>query len=548
MTYFNLRRRDTLRGVTAALGTASLRGFAVEGNAKAFFTHGVASGDPLDDRVILWTRVLPESGSMERLLGRWQLAADAKFERIVAEGEAVADPQRDNTVKIDAVGLAPDTQYWYRFTFNEVVSPVGRTRTLPSGACEQFSIGVCSCSNYPQGFFNAYRDMAEASIDLVMHLGDYIYEYANDRYSNLVAIEELGRSIQPAHEILSLEDYRQRYALYRTDPDLQAAHAAHPWICVWDDHELANNTWREGAENHNEGEGDFHLRMAIARRVYHEWMPIRTPAQTEQGPIYRSFKVGSLADIIMLDTRLTGRDEQLDYRRDLIGAELTPAQFRERHLDDPTRTMLGADQYSWLSNQLAASKSRGATWQFVGQQVLMGKLIMPAISPEELAQVELPERSREYVGSIARLSAYQLPMNLDAWDGYPACRARVFERLLEDASNPVVVAGDTHNGWAFNLRDKDDAPVGVEVGCPGISSPGIENYFPLPAEQLRAALLASSSELVALESEHRGWALITLTPDVMTSRWRLVSTVLSRDYDVFETEPLTCRVGQRQFA
>ena len=250
----------------------------------------------------------------------------------------------------------------------------------------------------------------------------------------------------------------------------------------------------------------------------------------------------------MLDTRLVGRDEQLDYRRDLIAAELTPAQFRERHLDDPTRTMIGTDQYAWLSNQLAASKGRGATWQFVGQQVLMGKLIMPAISPEDLAQVELPERSREYVGSIARLSAYKLPMNLDAWDGYPACRARVFERLLEDASNPVVVAGDTHNGWAFNLRNGQDVPVGVEVGCPGISSPGMENYFPLPAEQLRAALLASSNELVALESEHRGWALITLTPDVMTSRWRLVSTVLSRDYHVVETEPLECRVGKRQFS
>ena len=548
MTYFNLRRRDTLRGVTAALGVASLRGFAIEADAKAFFTHGVASGDPLDDRVILWTRVLPENIAAERLVGRWQVAADPEFERVVAEGEAVADPQRDNTVKIDAVGLASDTRYWYRFIFNEAVSPVGRTRTLPSESCDQFSIGVCSCSNYPQGFFNAYRDIAEAPIDLVMHLGDYIYEYANDGYSNSVAIEQLGRSIQPAHEILSLEDYRQRYGLYRTDPDLQAAHAAHPWVCVWDDHELANNTWRGGAENHNEGEGDFQLRMAIARRVYHEWMPIRTPAQTEQGPIYRSFKVGSLADIIMLDTRLVGRDEQLDYRRDLIAAELTPAQFRERHLDDPTRTMIGTDQYAWLSNQLAASKGRGATWQFVGQQVLMGKLIMPAISPEDLAQVELPERSREYVGSIARLSAYKLPMNLDAWDGYPACRARVFERLLEDASNPVVVAGDTHNGWAFNLRNGQDVPVGVEVGCPGISSPGMESYFPLPAEQLRAALLASSNELVALESEHRGWALITLTPDVMTSRWRLVSTVLSRDYHVVETEPLECRVGKRQFS
>ncbi len=548
MTTFTVGRRDAIRGVTATFGAASLRGFAIDGEASAYYTHGVASGDPLADRVILWTRVLPSSGLLERLEGRWQVASDDGFERVVAEGSAIADPQRDNTVKIDAVGLTPDRHYWYRFIFSGVISPPGRTRTLPAGRCDRFSIGVCSCSNYPQGYFNAYRDIAEAPIDVVMHLGDYIYEYAVDGYSNPVVVEELGRGLQPTHEILTLEDYRQRYGHYRTDPDLQAAHAAHPWICVWDDHELANNTWKAGAQNHNEGEGDFALRIAIARRVYHEWLPIRTPAQTDQGPIYRSFKVGSLADIIMLDTRLVGRDEQLDYRRDLMATKLSPAQFREARLNDPARTMLGADQYHWFNNQLAASKSRGATWQFVGQQVLMGKLIMPALSQEMLAQVELPEWSRDYIGSMVKLSGYQLPMNLDAWDGYPASRDRVFARLLEDATNPVIVAGDTHNGWAFNLRDPAGVPVGVEVGCPGISSPGIENYFPLPAEQLQALLMASSSELVAMESEHRGWARVTLTPEAMESCWRTVSTILSRDYAVTESNPLICRVGQRQFA
>ena len=193
MTTFTIGRRDAIRGVTATFGAASLRGFAIDGEASAYYTHGVASGDPLADRVILWTRVLPSSGLLERLEGRWQVASDDGFQRVVAEGSAIADPQRDNTVKIDAVGLTPDRHYWYRFIFSGVISPPGRTRTLPAGRCDRFSIGVCSCSNYPQGYFNAYRDIAEAPIDVVMHLGDYIYEYAVDGYSNPVVVEELGR-------------------------------------------------------------------------------------------------------------------------------------------------------------------------------------------------------------------------------------------------------------------------------------------------------------------------------------------------------------------
>jgi len=544
-----LDRRRLMQGLGVSLGAAALRGFRVRAaETPVHFTHGIASGDPLQDRVILWSRVIPGDSSGRPLQGEWQVAEDPSFQRVVARGTAATNASRDFTVKVDATGLDAGRHYWYRFVFEGIPSPVGRTKTLPGDRADAFRVGVCSCSNFPQGYFNAYRDMAGSELDVVMHLGDYIYEYAQRVYANPEAISALGRHVVPDHELLVLEDYRMRYGLYRTDPDLQAAHAAHPWICVWDDHELANNTWKRGAENHNDGEGDFATRIACARKAYHEWMPIRTPAQTDQGPIYRAFKVGQLADIIMLDTRLQGRDQQLDYQRDLFAVRRSPEVFRRELLNDPMRTMLGEDQLGWFANQLAASKDRGASWQLIGQQVLMGKLVIPTVDEQQIASLAMPQRAREYATAMARLSRFSLPMNLDAWDGYPASRERVFRLLQEYASNPVVVAGDTHNAWAFNLRDDAGRPIGVEVGCPGVNSPGLESYFPLPPEQMRELLLASSSELVDLDTYRRGWARLTLTPQAVQSEWRFVSTVLSRTFEVMTTAPLKAATGARQFA
>ena len=271
-----LRRRTLLHATGASLGALSLRGFAVDKPAAAHFTHGIASGDPLADRVILWTRVLPGSGNVNPVPCTWQVATDETFDTIIASGEAVARADRDYTVKVDAAGLAPGQSYCYRFVAHGVASPMGCTRTLPVGAVNAFKMAVASCSNYPQGFFHAYRDIAESELDAVLHLGDYLYEYPVGEYVNSVAEERLGRKVEPEHEILVLEDYRMRHGLYRTDPDLLAAHAAHPWITVWDDHEMMNDTWRAGAENHDQSEGDFFKRIQAARQAYHEWMPIRT--------------------------------------------------------------------------------------------------------------------------------------------------------------------------------------------------------------------------------------------------------------------------------
>ena len=542
-----LRRRAFIQATGASLGALSLRGFAVDKPAAAHFTHGIASGDPLADRVILWTRVLPGSGNAEAVPCSWQVATDDSFDTVVASGEAAARAGRDYTVKVDAAGLAPGTGYCYRFIAHGVASPVGCTRTLPVGEVSEFKMAVASCSNYPQGFFHAYRHIAESDLDVVLHLGDYLYEYPVGYYANPVAENQFGRTVEPEHEILVLEDYRMRHGLYRTDPDLQAAHAAHPWITVWDDHEMMNNTWRTGAENHDEGEGDFFERINAARQAYHEWMPIRTGAEGDQGVIYRAFRIGDLADLMMLDTRLVGRDEQLDYAKGIEQAGSVEA-FIKNDLYNPKRQMLGEEQEAWLQQALQRSKARGATWQVLGQQVLMGKLNIPVIPPEELAQLELSDYARPRVQQTQQLAPYGLPSNLDAWDGYPAARERLFAMLTAYATNPISLAGDTHNGWAFNLANQKGEAVGVEWGTPGISSPGLENYVPLPPEQMQALLKGASPELVACDTSQRGWTQVTLTPEHATAQWRFVSSVIEPNYEVSVGKPLATARETRRLA
>lgn len=542
-----VNRRQVIKGIGATLGVLALRGFTVQAAANAHFTHGIASGDPLADRVILWTRVLPGDGSAASIDCQWQISEDASFERVVASGSYRATAARDFTVKVDAAGLKPAQRYFYRFVANGVVSPVGRTLTLPEGEVSDFRMGVCSCSNYPQGYFNAYQDIANAQLDVVLHLGDYIYEYPDGYYSNAFALASLGRHVVPDNELLRVEDYRMRYGLYRTDPDLQAAHAAHPWICVWDDHELANNTWKNGAENHNEGEGDFDQRMAAARRVYHEWLPIRTAAQSDQLPIYRQFSVGNLADIIMLDTRLEGRDKQPAYPKD-IPESVDAERFKTEVLGNPERTILGVEQEQWLANQLAASKARGATWQVIGQQVLMGGINFPKVPQHLLEALDVSENSKAWIMKINQLAELEMPWNLDAWNGYIGCRNRIYEVFMGLANNPVVLAGDTHNAWAFNLSNSQGEAVGIEIGCPGISSPGLETFLPLPTELLAAALMKSTPELFAVDTSRRGWAEVTLTPEATTSQWHFVSTVLDKNYTVMDSAPIRCEAGARQFS
>ena len=346
-------RRRFLAAASLTLGALALRGFPVQAAAAAHFTHGVASGDPLADRVILWTRVLPGDGRATELAVQWEIAADEQFAQVVSSGVTSTSSAQDYTVKVDAAGLQPGTAYYYRFSALGVYSGVGRTRTLAGRGAGQLRFAVVSCSNYPQGFFHVYRELAAAELDAVLHLGDYIYEYADGGYANPVMLEQ-GRHVDPLHEIVSLEDYRTRYGLYRSDLDLQSVHQAHPFICVWDDHEITNNTWREGAENHDLGEGEFADRRRAAIQAFHEWLPIREQASLEEGIIYRSFDFGDLASLIMLDTRLVGRDEQLSH-------EMNIDTLRSA-LASQSRSIMGSAQEQWLEQELARSAAAGIPW------------------------------------------------------------------------------------------------------------------------------------------------------------------------------------------
>ena len=427
-------------------------------SVPADFNHGVASGDPLTDRVILWTRVTPTAAEGPVQVA-WQLASDADFANIVAEGSGATSADVDYTVKVDAEGLNAGSTYYYRFKTGDKTSPTGKTRTLPQGAVAAASFAVVSCSNYPAGFFNVYREVANQDVDAVLHLGDYLYEYAADGYASERA-EELGRVVEPANEIISLSDYRTRYAQYHRDEDLQAAHAAHPFIVVWDDHEIANDSWQNGAQNHNpDTEGSFADRRLAAIQAWHEWLPVRPPT-TMDDIIYRRLQYGDLLDLLMLDTRHVGRNEQLDYPDFATGGIIDVPAVRAA-MADGSRTILGGEQLSWLRDHLTTSSAR---WQVLGQQVLMSRYHIPsplleALDPGLSPELDLAKGTAALLAAVAAkgkapedrtpeeqaLLDSAIPYNLDAWDGYEFERDAVLAYAQQLDSKLVVLAGDTHN-------------------------------------------------------------------------------------------------------
>ena len=335
------------------------------------FRHGVASGDPTKRGIILWTRVSDVTSHSVKV--QWQLAEDPEMTRIVASGHAATDASKDFTVKIDVGGLSAGATLYYQFRAMGSLSRIGRTRTLPSGQVESAKFGVVSCANYPNGFFHVYREIAERSdLDAVLHLGDYIYEYGATGYASQHA-EALGRIPQPENELHSLRDYRQRHGQYKSDPDSQAMLASLPLIAVWDDHELANDGWRDGAEGHSEDEGEWAARRDAAIQAYFEWMPIRGKPKGKKTRIFREFRYGDLASLIMLDTRFHGRDPQPYVGKDVTKDSIVAA------MGDPKRRMLGSKQERWLRKRL--KRASGTTWQGSGQQVLVTEWISADLEP-----------------------------------------------------------------------------------------------------------------------------------------------------------------------
>ncbi|MEO1413962.1 MAG: alkaline phosphatase D family protein [Bacteroidota bacterium] len=428
------------------------------------FYHGVASGDPLEDAVVIWTRVTPESSHDTTINVYWHMATDTGMQNVVAFGTKSTNQDFDYTIKIDVDDLAPNTTYYYEFETGGVRSIRGRTRTASTGATENhLRFAVVSCSNYEAGYFNAYARIADRNdLAAVIHLGDYIYEYPTNVYGDTSLIDRRHGDF----ETVSTGEYRSRYSLYRLDPDLRRAHQQHPFINVWDDHETANDAWNGGAENHTDStEGEWNIRKRMARKAYYEWIPIREN-EFDSAIIYRSFEYGDLLDVIMLDTRIVGRDSQ-------INDVLAPALY------DPNRTILGETQRSWLLDKLDNSNAK---WHIIGNQVIFSQL---------------------YVGWSALGDTTQTPAEvesavLDIWDGYPIERLNLINYLRDnDIDNTVFVTGDFHSTFAFDVADTvlsedplslygevenydpvtGDGSVAVEFATPSISAANFDENF-----------------------------------------------------------------------
>ncbi|MCW8126605.1 alkaline phosphatase D family protein [Microbulbifer halophilus] len=512
------------------------------------FPHGVASGDPLGDAVILWTRAAPAGGDdpAEPLKVTWELARDREFTDVLRRGSAETHAGRDYTIKIDVQGLEPATDYYYRFVGAGEQSPVGRAKTLPTAGVEQVKLAVFSCSNYPAGYFNAYQLAAQrGDWDAVLHLGDYIYEYPADGYATERSAE-IGRALPKDNsgELYTLADYRKRYALYRTDAGLQALHAAAPFIAVWDDHEIANDTWKTGAENHSPEEGDFFERRAAAVQAYYEWLPIRPPQGDRNPQIYRSFRFGDLLDLHMLDTRVIGRDRQIDYAEYTNEDGSFDGRAFAAALAEPGRTLLGQKQRNWLAQTLEQSTGH---WQLLGQQVLMGRMHLPAEimrnffsgdksndTTAELVELKTASLRGEPLSDSQRARLEQvLPYNLDAWDGYAVEREALYRHAAELGKNLVVVAGDTHNAWCNRLTDDRGEVVGMEFATPSVSSPGMENYLKLDeksAGEMARGMSVLIDDLRYCNLHQRGYMEMTFNRESVQTEWKFIDNIHSTEF------------------
>ncbi len=540
----SLSRRDFMKVVSSTAVATGLIGCGSDDNESVAvsFEHGVASGDPTQTQVIIWTRVTTTASYVDV---SWQVASDMEFSNVVQSGVFTTDTGRDFTVKVDVQNLNANSQYYYRFIVGEMMSEVGQTQTLPEDGVEKASMAVVSCANYPAGYFHVYREILnqheQSPFDVVLHLGDYIYEYGAGGYASEDAAA-LGREPSKGTECITLDDYRKRYAQYRQDADLQALHAKLPMIAVWDDHELANDTWKNGAENHQDDEGSFIDRRAAAAAAWTEWLPVRENTFSNM-LIYRQFSFGNLVNLMMLDTRLVGRDKPLDYfslsapTMEAIGGLVAQSHSADREL-------LGTEQLAWLMNEF---NTHDAKWNVLGQQVLMSRMELPSsvmtamfqlfTSTEEKKTEALLAVNTAITGYLADPSAdpISLPYNLDAWDGYYVEREKVYQLAKASSGNFVCLAGDTHNAWASELKDVSNNPIGVEFATSSVSSPGLEEYLaldPVAIAQMEYTLPHLVSELQWADIKQRGFMRVTFTADAAQSTWYLVSTIKDKKYQV----------------
>lgn len=539
---------------------------APDGMKNEGFETGVASFDPTETGVIIWTRY--SAGSDAEIT--WEISKDAGFSQITRKGQAGASSTNDFTIAVDVQNISSNTKYYYRFynAKTKQVTVTGETRTLPSktDSVNEVKMAVVSCSNFPAGLFNVYGAIASSDADVVVHLGDYIYEYAPGQYGTNPFTNSLGREHKPAREIVSLSDYRERYRQYRGDKNLQLLHQKKPFICVWDDHEFANDTYKSGAENHQPAEGDFQMRKMAAFQAYSEYIPLKTGKDLR---IYRSFNFGNILSLYMMDTRVIARDKQMSYS-DYIdnGGNFDQTKFKTDLLS-PSRKLIGSEQMNWLGSQI---NSDTAKWKVLGQQILMTKMLIPAelllLLNQILAEVDhfgsaQPATMQALINAISQLVVIKmrhkqsdpsltaqeiaritttLPYNLDAWDGYFAEREQLYAML--SGKNVVVLAGDTHNAWLGKLTDMQGKHIGTEIACSSVSSPGLEAYLGITADPSKAVELAQAFTVLIDDLEYanlykRGYTYLTFTSSGSEAEWRFVDSVTTETINTITEKKYT---------
>jgi alkaline phosphatase D len=523
------RRRFFARSSAATASLIALPSLAAEAQPAATserrpggpaFAHGVASGDPRRDSVVLWTRVTPRSQEHEPVV-LWFVASDERMRRVVDGGVTRTGAERDFTVKVEPDRLAPGRTYYYRFFSQGEWSPIGRTRTLPAGTVDHLRLAFVSCSNHAAGLFNAYRQVARrADLDAVIHLGDYLYEYGPNVFGSL-------REPDPPFEMVTLSDYRRRHAQYKSDADLQEVHRQHPMICIWDDHEVTNDAWRDGAQNHTEGaEGRWDGRVGDALKAYYEWMPVRTVDRASPRRNQRAFRFGDLVELVMLEERLQARSQQLPATIPVPG--LGTGFVQQGPFTDASRTLLGEAQETWLSERLRHSR---AQWKLIGQQVMFAHL---KIAPAPLAAG----------GGVF--------VNPDQWDGYQPARDRLYDVFKGTTTQPpvnncVVLTGDIHSSWAADLTQDPNNPVvaaggydaasgqgsrAVEFVATSVTSPGLDD----PAGSTAAFLRSVNPHFKYIDLNRRGYCLLDIRRERTVCEWWYVDTVASiSNVEVFGT-------------
>ncbi|MEU1310167.1 alkaline phosphatase D family protein [Streptomyces cinnamoneus] len=544
MTSHDISRRTAVTAA-AATATAALLPLAAAPAARAdtsppagattgsgtAFLHGVASGDPLPDGVLLWTRVTPTadaepgSGRGPAVEVAWEVAEDAGFARVVARGSVTASAATDHTVKADVRGLRPATGYFFRFSADGAHSPTARTRTAPAhgAATAGVRFGVVSCANWESGHFSAYRHLADRrDLDAVLHLGDYIYEYGTGQYP---AAKYVVRPHAPAHEIVTLADYRTRHGRYRTDPALQALHHTHPVVAIWDDHEFANDAWTGGAENHTPGaEGDWAVRMAAAKQAYFEWMPVRP---STEGTTYRRLRFGKLADLHLLDLR-SFRSQQ--------------AKTGSGSVDDPERTITGRAQLDWLKEGLASSDT---TWRLVGNPVMISPVAFGA----------LPAHLLEPLAELLGLPKGGITINTDQWDGYTDDRRELISHLADRAiRNTVFLTGDIHMAWANDVPKKAatyplSSSVATEFVVTSVTSDNLDDILHVAPHTVSlaaaTAIKAANRHVKWLDMDSHGYGVLDVTAERAQMDYYVVSDKRNPDATSAWTRSYRTRSGSQ---